>query len=237
MGDGVDRPFQHGLSLLGAAFRVWQQEALRFVLFGAFMTFVVLISGQVPLLGIPLSAGLQGPLEAGPVYATLKILRGGRPDTTEFLGGSRLMAPLFLVSLLANMAGFVGLFLFVIPGLLISTWWLMAIAEMAVKPQASLWNVMQESGAKMKPVFFTGFLLVFIFTILEAVVTLPALQSMLEDNTPGAQAIFPVFLAQTLLTPIGGIAVTLLFIERSPDVAAKLNLAAKGPDPDEEAAG
>ncbi|MCA9782158.1 MAG: hypothetical protein KDC10_07185 [Calditrichaeota bacterium] len=200
--------------LLKEAFAVWREEPWRFLLFGVFITGLNLLCSLASIPGVMIFTALQGPLFAGLALATVSVEAGQRPGTAEFLGGSRMMGPLMLLSLLTGLISLAGYMLLVIPGLLISTIWFCVVPWMILRGE-TLSESLKGSQALVMPAFLAVFVLEVLLAAVDALVSLPLLQRVLSEEGSSLETLMPVLLANCLLVPFSGILATLVFLQQT----------------------
>lgn len=127
---------------------------------------VFLFCGLILQMLIPLSFGiLAGPLMGAYMLMMVCFLRDNkRPSMNDLFSGLQRFGRLFPVFflMLLIMAGF---FLFVIPGIIFSTWWLYTLVLMADKDMP-LGEAMRKSKAKVSEKgFFMHFVFLFMITM------------------------------------------------------------------------
>lgn len=207
-------PHVYALLILKEAFRIWREEPGRFLLFGAFITGLNLLCSLASIPGVVIFSALQGPLGGGLVLATVAVREGRRPGTDEFLGGSAMMKPLLLLSLVTSLISLAGFALLVVPGLVVSALWICAIPWMMLRG-GTTFEAMKASQQLVAPVFMSVFTLELFMAAADALVSLPLLQRMLQEEAMNTETMLPVLLAQCLLIPFGGILATLVYLKQT----------------------
>lgn len=207
-------PHSYAPTMIKLAFRVWREEPWRFLLFGAFVTGLNLLCGQANVPGVFLALALEGPLVAGLVLATVAIREGRRPGTAEFLGGQARMGPLVFLALVTGLVSLAGMALLVIPGLVISTLWFCVVPVMVLQG-GTLGQVLKDSQTLVRPVFWAVLSLQILLAAAEALVSLPLVYNLLDEQATTLETLLPVLLAQCLLVPFSGILITLVYQERT----------------------
>ncbi len=162
-------------------YRMLKDEFFVFVLGGVVIQFLASIS-----LGI-----LAGPLIGGYLLLMLNWLRRGeRPQFKDIFCGMQRFGELFSVFFLLLLILF-GYFLFILPGVLMTVWW-MYVLFLMVDKRISLADAMAESKAKVSE---KGFFMHFVFIILIAVIP-----TMIVNII--AAIIPPLIILQYLLFPL-----------------------------------
>lgn len=154
--------------------------------------FVFVVGGFLIQFLSSLSLGiLIGPLMGGYLLLMINYLRGGkRPQFNEIFCGMQRFRELFPVFFLFLLVLF-GYFLFILPGVLMTVWW-MYVLFLMVDKRISLADAMSESKAKVSE---KGFFMHFVFIILIAVIPIMIVNIL-------AAAIPPLVILQYLLFPL-----------------------------------
>ena len=201
------------LPLLRQAYEIWSLEASWFLFYGFFMLAAAFALGQVPLVGLPLSLALDGPLSAGLVLATRRVTQGERPGPEDFMGGfhgARRMLLLAALSLLVSGLTVVGLVLLLVPGLIVAA--LLSVATpVLLLENRSLRGCLQRSTLLTRARLWPVAALALLQATLQALLSLPLVDSLLHGTEPTLPQVLPVFLGLGLLGPFHGILGTLLY--------------------------
>jgi len=166
--------------------------------------FVFVIGGFVIQFLSSLSLGiLIGPLMGGYLLLMLNWLRRGeRPQFGEVFSGMQRFRELFPVFFLFLLV-LLGYFLFIIPGVLMTVWW-MYVLFLMVDKRISLADAMAESKAKVGE---KGFFMHFVFIILIAVIPTMIINMI-------AAIIPPLIILQYLLFPLQCACQASLYLEQ-----------------------
>ncbi|MBC8317673.1 MAG: hypothetical protein H8E41_07180 [Desulfobulbaceae bacterium] len=155
--------------------------------------FVVFVIGGVLIQFLSsLSLGiLMGPLMGGYLLLMLNYLRTGeRPRFNDIFCGMQRFGELFPVFFLFLLI-LLGYFLFIIPGVLMTVWW-MYVLFLIVDKRISLADAMAESKMKVAE---KGFFMHFVFIILIAVIPIMIVNTL-------AALIPPLVILQYFLFPL-----------------------------------
>jgi len=117
----LERDYQVNIGdAISGGFDLLKQNMGGFIGF-TFLLFVInIILSVIPLLGTLASMAVNPPLMAGFYLVAKKILNGEETEFADFFSGFTYFLPLFLASLVTGIFVFVGLLLFIIPGIYLS---------------------------------------------------------------------------------------------------------------------
>jgi hypothetical protein len=191
----------------------------------------VLLPAAVILYVIPAALGLANGLSGqalalaasviaavfyqGIVVQAVRDIQDGVRDLSIgklFRSVTKVLGPLLWTALLVGLGVFVGFLLFIIPGLVLLTWWAVAapvvVCEVSSPPQAigrSRWLV-RDHGWQVFSVLIVTFLLVLIADLLLA---------SLANAVSGSDIVFAIaqLIAGTLTAPIFALASAVLYLE------------------------
>lgn len=197
------------LPVLQESFNVWRQEAPRFLAFGLLATTAGLLLGQLPLIGLPLSLAVDGPLLAGLVRATRAVRAGERPGAETFLLRPEEMAPFALLALATQACVLLGSLLLLLPGLLAMAWFSVAIPEQLDEP-GPLAAVLKRSALLVQPRLGSVLALSLLLSGFELLLSLPMLSMVVDGVQPGPEQLLPLLTGLCLLMPFQGIAACVL---------------------------
>jgi hypothetical protein len=198
------------LPLLKSGFDVWRIEAPRFLLYGVVIVSTSLLLGMVPLVGPLLNIAIEGPLLAGIFIATRRVLAYEVPEIEDFTGGFRLVIPLMTVALLKTLLSIAGLFLLVIPGIVVYTLFSLALPIVLFEGKEAK-AALRESWKRVLPHFWIVLTVGVLLGLLSTVVTYPVLETILNEGMPSLDTLLPSLLGSCFLTPLGAIYVTLIY--------------------------
>jgi hypothetical protein len=198
------------LPALVQSYEIWSLESSWFLFYGFFMLVVALAAGQAPLVGLPLSLALDGPLVGGLVLATRRIQQGERPGIEDFMGGFRRALPLAALSLIVAAITLAGLLLLLLPGLLAAALLGVATPVMLLESRG-LRDSLEASARLVRPRLWPVATLMLLLAAVQGLLALPALGVLLRGEEPGLAQALPLFLGLGLLGPFHGILCAVLY--------------------------
>ncbi|MDP2360315.1 MAG: hypothetical protein Q8O14_06130 [bacterium] len=202
------------LPLLRQTYEVWSLESNWFLFYGFFMLVAAYAAGQLPVLGLPLSLALEGPLAAGLILATRRVLLEERPGVEDFMGGFRgaqRLTLLALLSLLVSTLVLAGVLLLIVPGILLASLWAVALPALMLEG-GGLLDCLRTSVALTRPRLGLVAVLVVAQGLIQLLLALPMARVVLAQGQPTLAQILPFLLGLGLLGPIHGILNTLLYL-------------------------
>jgi hypothetical protein len=217
------------IPLLKTGFDVWRIEAPRFLIYGIFMTIMSILSGLVPMVGPLVNLAIEGPLVAGAILATQRVLSHEIPEIEDFTGGFKLLIPLMAVAFLRAVASITGLFALILPGIAIYTLLSLAIPIVLFERERPV-QALITSWKRVLPAFWVVLTIGMLFGLMSLLITWPALETLFSGDSPllGSQApsmdaLLPGLLGSCLLSPLSGIYVTLVYFHLREDQTGTLD--------------
>jgi hypothetical protein len=196
--------------VLQRSFDLWRLEAPRFLAFGLLATMLGLLLGQAPLIGLPLSLAVDGPLAAGLVRAARRVSAGERPGSEDFLLRPEEIAPFAVLGLVTQGLALLASLLLLLPGLLLAALFAVAIPLQLDEPKR-VGLTLAGSIALVRPRLGAVFGLTLLLAGLELLLSWPLLAHLLGGGQPTAELLLPLVLGLCLLTPFQGIVAAVLY--------------------------
>jgi|GEM_PF-405579 len=117
----LERDYQVNIgAAISGGFDLFKQNMGSFIGFTFVLFLINIILSVIPLLGTLASMAINPPLMAGYYLVAKKILNEEETEFSDFFSGFTYFLPLFLASLVTGIFVFVGLLLFILPGIYLS---------------------------------------------------------------------------------------------------------------------